>query len=77
MNEPLRPFRGLHATALHQSRSNSAIPARFSLARLHHLCIYHYGVNVNERVTRRLGALPGATLAELLRRCRLLLTAGV
>jgi mRNA interferase MazF len=31
----------------------------------------------HERVTRRLGALPGATLAELLRRCRLLLTEGV
>lgn len=28
----------------------------------------------HERVTRRLGALRGATLAELLRRCRLLLT---
>lgn len=28
----------------------------------------------HERVTRRLGALRGATLAELLRRCRLLLS---
>jgi mRNA-degrading endonuclease toxin of MazEF toxin-antitoxin module len=31
----------------------------------------------HERITRRLGALPGAALAELLRRCRLLLSESV